>query len=206
MPTSLDPSQVTGLLLAGGRGSRMGGVDKGLLTFRGQTLAQHALQRLAPQVGALLINANRNLQAYAALGPPVCSDAEADFPGPLAGFLSGLDRCRTPYLVTVPCDSPLFPTDLVARLAKGLQEANAEVAMAVTRDHRGQAQRQPVFCLMKVQVLASLEDFVVTGRRKIDAWVSTQRHVEVLFDDEQAFANANTAEDLQALQPPESRR
>lgn len=200
MPTILDSSLITGLLLAGGQGSRMGGVDKGMLPFRGQTLAQNALQRLAPQVGPLLVNANRNLKAYAAFGVPVCSDAEADFLGPLAGFLSGLDRCRTPYLATVPCDTPLFPLDMVARLARALQEANAEIAMVVTRDLSGKVQRQPVFCLLKRSVQASLEDYVVSGRRKIEAWACAQQCVEVLFEDAQAFANANTAEELQALE------
>ncbi len=178
----------------------MGGVDKGMLPFRGHTLAQNALARLAPQVGPLLINANRNLKAYASFGVPVCSDAEADFLGPLAGFLSGLDRCRTPYLATVPCDTPHFPPDMVARLARALQEAGAEIAMVVTRDGSGKVQRQPVFCLMKASVQASLEDYVVSGRRKIEAWACAQKCVEVMFEDAVAFANANTAEELQALQ------
>ena len=113
----IDKSDITGLILAGGRGSRMGGVDKGLQTHLGMPLAMHALLRLAPQVGEMMINANRNLGAYESMGVPVWPDALPDYPGPLAGFLAGLEHCETPYLASVPCDSPLFPEDLVARLA-----------------------------------------------------------------------------------------
>ncbi|MDI4632399.1 molybdenum cofactor guanylyltransferase MobA [Pelomonas sp. V22] len=203
MPASIDPRSITGLLLAGGRGSRMGGRDKGLQPYRGRTLAQHALQRLAPQVGALLISANRNLSSYAALGAPICSDAEPDYPGPLAGFLSGLDLCRTPYLVTVPCDSPLFPLDLVARLSAALQASGAELAIPITREADGTLRRHPVFCLMKGSVRPGLEDYVVSGRRKLELWARSQRCVEVPFEDAQAFANINTLDDLQALKGAE---
>lgn len=203
MPASLDPRSITGLLLAGGRGSRMGGRDKGLQPFRGQTLAQHALRRLAPQVGPLLVNANRNLPSYSALGVPVCSDADPEYPGPLAGMLSGLDLCRTSYLMVIPCDSPLFPTDLVARLASALVAGNADVAIPVTREADGTLQRHPVFCLMKAAVRPGLEDYVVSGRRKLELWTRSQRCVEVPFADALAFANINTMEDLQALQDAE---
>lgn len=202
MPNSIEPRLITGLLLAGGRGSRMGGRDKGLQLYRGQPLALHALQRLAPQVGPQLVNANRNLPAYAGFGKPVCSDADPDYPGPLAGFLSGLDLCRTPYMVTVPCDSPLFPTDLVARLSAALLAARAEVAIPVTRDASGTLQRHPVFCLMSTSVRPALEDYVVSGRRKLELWARAQRCVEVPFDDARAFVNINTLEELQQLQPP----
>jgi molybdopterin-guanine dinucleotide biosynthesis protein A len=121
----IDPSDITGLVLAGGRGSRMGGVDKGLQPHRGMPLAMHALLRLAPQVGEVMINANRNLSAYESMGAAVWPDALPDHPGPLAGFLAGLEHCPTPYLTTVPCDSPLFPTDLVARLGERLDDAGA---------------------------------------------------------------------------------
>ena len=106
----IDTSQITGLVLAGGRGSRMGGVDKGLQAYRGMPLAMHALLRLGPQVGEMMVNANRNLAAYESLGVPVWPDALPDYPGPLAGFLTGLERCTTPFLATVPCDSPHFPS------------------------------------------------------------------------------------------------
>ena len=195
----IDKNDITGLILAGGRGSRMGGVDKGLQNHHGVPLAMHALMRLSPQVGEILINANRNLGAYESMGVPVWPDTLSDYAGPLAGFLTGLERCETPYLVTVPCDSPLFPTDLVARLAQALEAADAEIAMAATLED-GTLQVQPVFCLMKSDVLESLVRFTQSGQRKIDKWTATLRCVEVPFDDAQAFANANTPDELKALQ------
>ena len=190
---------ITGLILAGGRGSRMGGVDKGLQNHHGVPLAMHALMRLAPQVGEIMINANRNLGAYESMGVPVWPDTLADYAGPLAGFLTGLERCETPYLVTVPCDSPLFPEDLVARLAQALVEADAEIAMAATCED-GVLQVQPVFCLMKSSVLESLVRFTQDGQRKIDKWTALHRCIEVAFDDANAFENANTADELKRLQ------
>jgi molybdopterin-guanine dinucleotide biosynthesis protein A len=195
----IDKHDITGLILAGGRGSRMGGVDKGLQNHHGVPLAMHALMRLSPQVGEILINANRNLGAYESMGVPVWPDTLSDYAGPLAGFLTGLERCETPYLVTVPCDSPLFPTDLVARLAQALESNDAEIAMAATLED-GALQVQPVFCLMKSDVLESLVRFTQNGQRKIDKWTAGLRCVEVPFDDPQAFANANTPDELKALQ------
>ncbi len=195
----IETKDITGLILAGGRGSRMGGVDKGLQNHHGVPLAMHALMRLSPQVGEILINANRNLGAYESMGVPVWPDTLSDYAGPLAGFLTGLERCETPYLVTVPCDSPLFPTDLVARLAQALEAADAEVAMAATLED-GVMQVQPVFCLMTCTVLESLVRFTQSGQRKIDKWTATLRCVEVPFDDPHAFANANTPDELKALQ------
>jgi molybdopterin-guanine dinucleotide biosynthesis protein A len=192
--------QITGLILAGGRGSRMGGVDKGLQTHLGMPLAMQALLRLQPQVGALMINANRNLAAYESMGVPVWPDALADYPGPLAGFLAGLERCETPYLVTVPCDTPNFPTDLVERLAAALVAEDAEIAMAATREG-GQLQVQPVFCLMAATLTESLVAFIQGGQRKIDRWTGRHRCATVVFDDADAFFNANTLDELQRLQP-----
>jgi molybdopterin-guanine dinucleotide biosynthesis protein A len=192
--------QITGLILAGGRGSRMGGVDKGLQTHLGLPLAMQALLRLQPQVGALMINANRNLAAYESMGVPVWPDALADYPGPLAGFLAGLERCETPYLVTVPCDTPNFPADLVERLAAALVAEDAEIAMAATRED-GQLQVQPVFCLMAATLMESLVAFTQAGHRKIDRWTGQHRCATVVFDDADAFFNANTLDELQRLQP-----
>ena len=191
--------QITGLILAGGRGSRMGGIDKGLQTHLGVPLAMHALLRLSPQVGEMMINANRNLAAYEAMGVPVWPDALPDYPGPLAGFLAGLERCETPYLATVPCDSPLFPEDLVQRLAVALEAEDAEVAMAATRED-GELRLQPVFCLMRSDVMESLIRFTTSGRRKIDAWTATLRMATVGFEDVGPFVNANTLAELQQLQ------
>jgi len=195
----IDRNEITGLILAGGRGSRMGGVDKGLQIHRSMPLAMHAVLRLSAQVGEIMINANRNLAAYESMGVPVWPDALPDYPGPLAGFLAGLERCETPYLVSVPCDSPLFPEDLVARLGAALLAENAEVAMAATRE-TGELRLQPVFCLMHTGVLESLVRFTTSGRRKIDAWTATLRTATVPFDDVHAFANANTPAELQQLQ------
>lgn len=191
-------TQITGLVLAGGRGSRMGGVDKGLQTLDGQPLVWHALQRLAPQVGALAVNANRNLAAYGAFGAPVWPDALTDYPGPLAGMLAGLEHCTTPWLVTVPCDTPRFPADLVQRLADAAAAAQAEVAVAATVED-GKVQPQPVFCLLHRDLRETLARFLASGQRKIDRFTGAQRHVLVDFDDAAAFANANTADELQAL-------
>jgi molybdopterin-guanine dinucleotide biosynthesis protein A len=195
----IETKDITGLILAGGRGSRMGGVDKGLQNHHGVPMAMHALLRLGPQVGELMINANRNLSAYESMGASVWPDSLPDYAGPLAGFLTGLEHCETPYLVTVPCDSPLFPDDLVQRLAQALEREGAEIAMAATRE--GDAlQVQPVFCLMKTELIESLVRFTQSGQRKIDKWTAQHRCVEVPFDDAQAFANANTADELQQLQ------
>lgn len=195
----IERDQITGLILAGGRASRMGGVDKGLQNYKGVPLAVHALMRLDPQVGHIMINANRNLGAYESMGRPVWPDALPDYSGPLAGFLVGLERCETPYLMTVPCDSPLFPLDLVARLAAGLEEADADIAMPKTPGPEGQ-QVQPVYCLMKSGLMESLVRFTHAGERKIDRWTALHRVAEVPFEDAHAFANANTLAELQQLQ------
>ncbi len=192
-------ADITGLVLAGGRGSRMGGVDKGLQTYQGQPLALQAMLRLAPQVGPILINANRNLAAYESFGVPVFPDATGDFAGPLAGFGAGLEQCETPYLATVPCDSPLFPTDLVDRLAVALEAAGAEIAVACTPEN-GEMRAQPVFCLMQSMLLESLVRFTQAGGRKIDRWTAQHACVEVPFDDGRAFFNVNTLDELHALQ------
>jgi molybdopterin-guanine dinucleotide biosynthesis protein A len=198
---TIDRHDITGLVLAGGRGSRMGGADKGLQNHLGMPLALHALLRLAPQVGPTLVNANRNLAAYEAMGSPVWPDALPDYPGPLAGFLAGLERCETPYLATVPCDTPDFPTDLVARLAEALARDEADIAIAATREPDGSTQVQPVFCLMRASLLESLVRATTAGERKIDRWAKQHRCSEVLFDEAGAFFNANTLAELQSLQP-----
>jgi molybdenum cofactor guanylyltransferase len=196
----IEARRVTGLLLAGGRGSRMGGVDKGLQLHRGRPLAWHAIERLRPQVGALIVNANRHVDEYASFGAPTVADAQADFAGPLAGMLAGLSLCRTPFLVTVPCDTPAFPPDLVRRLADALDDTpGAQIAMAATRDAQGVLHRQPVFCLMAVSLRDDLAAELARGERKIDRWAARHGLAEVAFDDEAAFFNVNTRGDLDAL-------
>lgn len=196
-------SDITGLILAGGRGSRMGGVDKGLQTFRGAPMAMHTLMRLSPQVDHVLINANRNLAAYESFGVPVVIDSVPDFAGPLAGILAGLEQCQTRYLLTAPCDSPFVPTDLALRLARALEDANARIAMPVTMtvDEQGQPRRQvqPVFCLIDVRLADDLNAYLQGGGRKIETWTARHPSVDVLFDDSAAFANINTLEELQHL-------
>jgi molybdopterin-guanine dinucleotide biosynthesis protein A len=189
----IDKTDITGLVLAGGRGSRMGGVDKGLQLFQGMPLAQHALRRLSPQVGRVMVNANRNLELYRAMGPAVYGDAMPGFAGPLAGVLAGLDHCVTPYLVTVPCDTPYFPHDLVERLAGGL--VGADIATAYSREGDELAP-QPVFCLMKSSLRESLRAFIDSGQRKTGLWARELGGARVEFDDAAAFANFNTLAEL----------
>ena len=166
--------EITGLILAGGLGTRMGGVDKGLQGLNGHPLVWHALQRMRPQVG------------------------------PLAGVLAGLSHCATPWLATAPCDSPCFPTDLVARLAQAAAESDAQIAMAATREADGSLQPQPVHSLLHASLRDSLAAFIAAGQRKVDRWTAQHRTVTVVFEDAQAFFNANTPADLERLhrRPP----
>ena len=202
--------EITAIVLAGGRGSRMGGVDKGLQNFHGTPLALHTVLRLQMQegglVGELMINANRNLSAYEAFGAPVWPDTLSDYAGPLAGFMTGLERCETPYLLTVPCDTPLFPFDLVQRLAQAFEDDSTEIAMAAALEKDGQLRAQPVFCLMRVELLESLVAFTQAGGRKIDRWTDQHKTVLVPFnlpgDDARAFCNTNTLAELHALENP----
>ncbi|OGB27415.1 MAG: molybdenum cofactor guanylyltransferase MobA [Burkholderiales bacterium RIFCSPLOWO2_02_FULL_66_35] len=204
----IQPGQITALVLAGGRGSRMGGVDKGLQNFNGTPLALHTVMRLQMQagglIGDLMINANRNLSAYEAFGAPVWPDTLSDYAGPLAGFMTGLERCETPYLLTAPCDTPLFPLDLAQRLAQAFEDDSTEIAMAAAREADGQIRTQPVFCLLRVSLLESLVAFTQAGGRKIDRWTDQHRTVVVTFDqpgdDPRAFCNANTLAELHALE------
>ncbi len=210
-PDPAASAAITAVLLAGGRGSRMGGLDKGLQDFQGAPLALRALQRLRQQTlppAALLINANRNLAAYRVLGAPVWPDALPGYAGPLAGFLTGLQHCDTPLLLTLPCDVPHFPLTLCERLARALHEHDAEIAMAAAPEADPQAgtrlRTQPVFCLLRAGLRDSLARFTQGGGRKIDAWTAQHRQVVVPFDapgdDPHAFANANTLAELRALE------
>lgn len=200
----IDREDITGVVLAGGRGSRMGGADKGLQNFNGVPLALHTLLRLQRQVGEALVNANRNLSAYESFGAPVWPDALPDYAGPLAGFLTGLEQAQTAWIVTVPCDTPLFPADLVDRLAEAAAREDAEIAMASAPEQDGQLRPQPVFCLIRRDLLESLVRFTGGGGRKIDAWTAQHRTVTVPFDqpgdDPRAFFNANTLAELRQLE------
>jgi len=199
---------ITGLILAGGRGARMGGVDKGLQNFNGTPLTLHTLMRLQMQDNAplseIMVVANRNLSAYESFGVQVWPDSTDGFAGPLAGFLTGLERCETDLLLTVPCDSPLFPFNLTQRLLDSLISQNADIAVAAAREEDGGVRAQPVFCLMRVTLLESLVKFMQSGGRKIDAWTAQHQTVLVPFDtadvDPRAFFNANTLEELHRLE------
>ncbi len=191
--------EITGLVLAGGLGSRMGGADKGLQIHLGLPLAQHALRRLALQVGKVMINANRNIAEYEKMGSPVLTDEVGNFAGPLAGILAGLKHCDTPYLATVPCDTPNFPYDLVERLSRGLVGIGGTMAMAFTPEGAG-LRRQSVFSLMHVSTRESAIAFVRSGQGNLGLWASQQRCAQVVFEDESAFFNANTFAELARLQ------
>ena len=192
----MESARITGLILAGGKGSRMGGVDKGLQVFRGRRLVDHVYERFAPQVGGVVINANQNQDAYRSFGVRVVSDAIGGFAGPLAGLHAGLSVSKRPLLASVPCDSPFLPADLVERLNARLDESGAELAVAKTGD-----QPHPVFCLLRRTLIDHLSDFLKGGGRKIDAWYATLNIVEVAFDDEaEAFSNINTLEELASFE------
>ena len=199
---------MTGLILAGGRGARMGGIDKGLQNFNGTPLTLHTLMRLQMQasepLSQIMVVANRNLSAYESFGVQVWPDSTDGFAGPLAGFLTGLERCETDLLLTVPCDSPLFPYNLAQRLLDALIFEEADIAVAAAKEEDGTVRAQPVFCLMRVNLLESLVKFMQSGGRKIDAWTALHKTVLVPFDtpdvDPRAFFNANTLEELHRLE------
>lgn len=203
-------SDITGLVLAGGRATRMGGMDKGLQRFAGTPLAQHAAQRLGAQVGSVAINANRHLDAYQAFGYPVWPDtpftgqqrdASEDWQGPLAGMCAGLSRCTTAWLATVPCDSPLFPLDLVLRLSEAAAAPGVQAVMAAVAMPEQAPRTQPVFTLLHVDLLPSLIQYLADGGRKTGEWLRKEACSVVDFDNAlQAFANANTLDELAALQ------
>jgi molybdopterin molybdotransferase len=196
----MNMESISGLVLAGGRGTRMGHVDKGLQPFGGTTMAAHVLARLAPQVATIAINANQNTEAYAAFGVPVWPDDTPGFAGPLAGLEAGLRRCATTYLLCAPCDSPFVPADLAERLHAGLVDAGADLALAVTEEN-GLRQPHPVFCLVKAKLAPVLSAYLAAGGRRMDGWYPQIKVAEVVFDDADAFRNINTREELAQLDP-----
>lgn len=195
---------ITGLVLAGGRGMRMGGVDKGLQLLHGEPLASHVLKRIAPQTGALLISANRHADAYTALGAPfgakVVADTLPGFPGPLAGLLAGLCAANTPYVLSAPCDTPGLPADLAARLAHALDTNQADLATVTTADAEGNISLHPVFALLRTSLADDLSAFLEAGERKVRAWYARHKTVEVAFTDERAFYNINSLQELADLE------
>jgi molybdopterin-guanine dinucleotide biosynthesis protein A len=201
--SAIPASDVTGLVLAGGRGQRMGGADKGLQTLHGQPLAAHVLARLAPQVGTLAISANRNRELYATLGAPwqarVLADTLPDYPGPLAGLLAGLRAARTEWLLSAPCDSPWLPADLGTRLAEAALTRSVAIATATTTDTAGEVSLHPVFALLHTSLADDLAAFLDAGERKVRAWYARHTAAEVNFADERAFYNVNSLQELADL-------
>ena len=189
---SINPDNITAVILAGGKGQRLGGQDKGLVKYKNKALIEHVIQRIQPQVKKLLINANRNIEKYQAFGFPVINDEMSDFQGPLAGFAIAMKAAKTDYIVTLPCDGPLLPLDLVSRLADKLKDNTQSIAIA----HNGD-RLQPVYAMIPVVLIDSLEDYLDNGDRKIDLWYAEQKTCLVDFSDQaKAFFNINKKEDL----------
>ena len=191
---------ITGLILAGGRAQRMGGIDKGLIPFHGKPLIESAIAKLKPQVQTMVINANRNITKYASYGYPVIMDETPDFSGPLAGFSVGLKACKTPYMLTSPCDSPLLPNNLAELLSAEMERGDFQLVYASSKEAEDKVWAQPVFCLMRANLQDSLANFLLKGNLKIDHWFKELRSSTVVFEDPQAFANVNTPEELKALE------
>jgi len=195
-PDWIPKEQITGAILAGGKGRRIGGRDKGLLQIDGKPLIGHIIDIVRPQVGSLLINANRNIDTYRTFGHQVIPDMMGNFFGPLVGIASTMQHSDTPYLLSVPCDSPLVPADLCARLYRALKAADADISVA----HDG-TRLQPVFVLLRRELLPDLLHYLDKGGRKIDTWYAEHRLVVTDFSDRpDAFLNINTSEELRALE------
>ncbi|HID82267.1 MAG TPA: molybdenum cofactor guanylyltransferase [Chromatiales bacterium] len=181
---------MTAVILAGGQGRRMGGKDKGLLAWGGRPLIETILDTIKPQVGHILINANRNKEKYTNYGYPVVADNLDGYQGPLAGFVAGMKAAKTDYITTIPCDSPLIPADMFERLSAALIDEQAELAVA----HDGQ-RLQPVYALLPVKLLDSLLQFMGEGNRKIDLWYARHKMAVADFSDKpEIFRNVNTPE------------
>ena len=189
-------SEVSGLLLAGGQARRMGGADKGLLMLGGRPLVAWGLQRLAAQVGEVMISANRNHTHYEKLGVPVISDSLSGYAGPLAGMVAGLGKASRGWVLNAPCDSPLLAKDYAARMYAAGESGEFDAVVA----HDGK-RLQPVFMMLNRQSQPSLEGFLAGGGRKIDLWLGDVSHVKVDFSDhEEMFLNVNTPEDLEEME------
>ncbi|GGD67972.1 molybdopterin-guanine dinucleotide biosynthesis protein A [Caballeronia grimmiae] len=204
MSAGTSRSDITGLVLAGGRGSRMGGVDKGMQLYRDEPLALHALRRLAPQAGAMLVSANRNIEAYERLVAPfdarVITDTLSDYPGPLAGIAAGLRAAQTEFVLTAPCDAPFVDERLGLLLARALDEAQVDIAYAATTEPSGERIAHPVFALVRASLADELDAWLASGERKVRAWYARHKAVQVPFDEDRAFYNINDLRQLAELE------
>lgn len=190
------PRAITGVILAGGKGRRLGGQDKGWATLNGRPLVQHVIDGLAPQVQRLLINANRNQDSYRALGFEVVDDPIADYAGPLAGFAAAMAAAGDDLILSVPCDAPRVAPHLAERLHAALQRQGAEIAVA----HDGE-RLQPVHALIDSRLLPDLRRFLDEGGRKIDSWYAHHHYISVDFRDQrQSFDNINDPEQHAAFE------
>lgn len=195
----LPVDQISALILAGGRGSRLGGQDKGLIDLMGQPMIAHVLSVLRTQVHMVLVSANRHIEEYQALGTPVVKDRLSDYQGPLAGIEAGLTVCPTPYLAIFPCDAPCLDRALLPMLYEEMERTNTDIVYALSR----QGERlypEPTFALIRADMLSSLRRFLDAGNRKLLDWYQQADYAEVLFEDLRCFANANTDLDLVQLQ------
>jgi molybdenum cofactor guanylyltransferase len=187
---------ISSIILSGGRATRMNGADKGLVLLKNKSLIAHVIERLKPQADKIFINANREIATYEAFGLPVLQDENAEFIGPLAGFSLGLQHAKHEFVLTVPCDSPLLPLNLVERLYSGMTASRMDIAVASS-----DGDTHPVFCLMKKNVLPSLTEYIASGERKVSTWQKSQKYIEVDFSDcSDTFTNLNSFEDLAALE------
>lgn len=195
---------ITALVLAGGRGSRMGGIDKGMQPFRGEALALHVMRRLAPQAGAMLVSANRSLDDYARLGAPfnarVIADTRGEYPGPLAGIAAALREARTGFVLTAPCDAPFVDEHLGAALLQALETKGVDIAYAATVEASGDVQAHPVFALLRTSLADDLHAWLDAGERKVRAWYARHTAAEVQFHDVRAFYNVNDLQQLAELE------
>jgi len=188
MPTKTQ--NITAVILAGGQGSRLGGVDKGLIQLQQMSLVQHVINRIKPQVTEIIISANRNLDVYTNLGYPVYTDEVSNFAGPLAGILKALQHCQSEWLLTIPADSPFIADDLTRRLIQNVEDNKIAIA------HDGE-RLQPTFSLIHKSLESSLKDFLQKGERKTRVWIQQQPHTIVDFSDQaDDFININTQEEL----------
>jgi len=189
-------NNVTAVILAGGKGRRIDGQDKGLIELTGRPLIEYIIDTITPQTSKILINANRNIERYRQFGHPVITDTLSDFQGPLAGFAIGMESAKTPYIITLPCDGPFVPDDLISRMVKAIKENDAEIAVA----HDG-TRMQPVYALLPVTLLPDLKSFLTSGERKIDRWYTQHDFALADFSDKpESFLNINTPDDQKQIQ------